>query len=37
MATLCHVTGIDPKMQFKDPSGRPTYLVESGQVIQGIV
>ncbi len=36
MATICHTLGIDHRMQFKDPSGRPTYLVESGKVIAGI-
>lgn len=37
MATILHVCGIDPKLQFKDPSGRPMYLVENGQPIEGIV
>jgi hypothetical protein len=37
MATICHVLGVDPKMQFRDPSGRPVYLVESGNVIPELV
>ncbi|HMP58798.1 MAG TPA: DUF1501 domain-containing protein [Gemmatales bacterium] len=37
MATILQVCGIDPRMQFKDPSGRPLYLVESGQPIEGLV
>jgi hypothetical protein len=37
MATLCQVVGIDSRTQFKDPSGRPVYLVESGKPVDGIV
>ena len=37
MATICHVMGIDHRAQFKDPTGRPAYIVETGQVIDGIV
>ncbi len=37
MATICHVMGIDHHAQFKDPTGRPAYIVETGQVIDGIV
>jgi len=37
MATICHQVGIDPRMQFLDPSGRPAYLVETGKVIEGLV
>lgn len=37
LATICHVVGIDPHTQFKDPSGRPTYIVESGRVMDEIV
>lgn len=37
MATVCHVMGIDPRTQFKDPTGRPAYIVETGRVIDGIV
>lgn len=37
MATVCHVMGIDHRSQFKDPSGRPAYIVETGKVIEGIV
>lgn len=37
MATILHVVGIDPRMQVRDPSGRPVYLVENGQPIAGLV
>ncbi len=37
MATIFHVLGIDPKQQHRDPSGRPVYLVESGNVIPELV
>ena len=37
LATICHVVGIDPHTQFKDPSGRPSYVVESGHVLNEIV
>jgi hypothetical protein len=37
MATIFHVLGLDPKQQFRDPSGRPVYLVESGNVIPELV
>ena len=37
MATICHVLGINAKMQFRDPSGRPVYLVENGEVIPELV
>jgi hypothetical protein len=30
MATIFHVLGIDPEIQFKDQSGRPQYLVPEG-------
>jgi hypothetical protein len=30
MATIFHVLGIDPELQFKDQSGRPQYLVPEG-------
>ena len=37
MATILHVMGIDHRMQVRDPSGRPVYLVENGQPIPGLV
>jgi hypothetical protein len=30
MATVFHVLGIDPQLQFTDPSGRPQYLLPEG-------
>lgn len=30
MATVFHVLGIDPKLQYQDPSGRPQYLLPEG-------
>jgi hypothetical protein len=30
MATVFHVLGIDPQVQFHDPAGRPTYLLPEG-------
>jgi hypothetical protein len=37
MATIFHVLGIDRKVQFKDPSGRPTYMIEHGEPIAELV
>jgi hypothetical protein len=37
MATVFHVLGIDPKIQFVNPSGRPVYMLEQGQVISELV
>ncbi|HQR42891.1 MAG TPA: DUF1501 domain-containing protein, partial [Gemmatales bacterium] len=37
MATVCHQMGIDPRSQFKDPSGRPAYLVETGRVLEELL
>jgi len=38
MATLYHNLGIDPKTsQVIDPTGRPQYLVDTGQVIREVV
>ncbi|HQR06080.1 MAG TPA: DUF1501 domain-containing protein [Gemmatales bacterium] len=37
MATVCHVMGIDHRAQFKDPTGRPAYIVETGKIIEGIL
>jgi hypothetical protein len=36
-ATLLHVLGIDPKVQFKDPSGRPVYMIEDGTPIEELI
>src|SRR5262249_6275732 len=30
MATIFHVLGIDPQLQFQDHSGRPQYLLPEG-------
>jgi hypothetical protein len=30
MATIFHVLGIDPAVQFSDPGGRPQYLLPPG-------
>jgi hypothetical protein len=37
MATLFHVMGIDRRLQYVDPSGRPRYMVESGQPLPELV
>ena len=37
MATVFHVLGIDQKLQFPSPSGRPTFMVEKGKPIAGLV
>jgi hypothetical protein len=37
MATVFHVLGIDLQLQFKDPSGRPVYMVEHGKPIAELV
>ncbi len=37
MATVFHVLGLDPQLQYKDPSGRPVYLVENGAAIPELV
>ena len=37
MATVFHVLGIDPHMQFVNPGGRPVYMVEEGQPIAALV
>jgi len=37
MATIFHVLGIDPHIQFRDPSGRPVYMVEHGQPIAELI
>ena len=37
MATILHMYGLDPKMQFTNHQGRPTYLVEHGKPIEELV
>jgi uncharacterized protein (DUF1501 family) len=36
-ATVFHVLGIDPQVQFTHPSGRPVYMIEEGRVIEELV
>ncbi len=37
MATILHMYGIDPKLQFTSPQGRPTYMIEQGKLIKELV
>jgi uncharacterized protein (DUF1501 family) len=37
MATVFDVLGIDPKVQFVNPAGRPVYLLEDGRPIAELV
>ena len=37
MATVFHVLGIDPKVQFLSTGGRPTYMLDKGKVISELV
>lgn len=37
MATVFHVLGIDPKIQFVNQAGRPVYMLEDGQPIAELV
>lgn len=37
MATIFHVLGIDPEVQFVDTFGRPKYMIEGGHVIRELV
>jgi hypothetical protein len=36
-ATILHVLGINPRIQFTHPSGRPVYVIEEGQVMEELV
>jgi uncharacterized protein (DUF1501 family) len=36
-ATIFHVLGIDPRIQFVHPSGRPMYMIEDGAPIHEVV
>ncbi|HET6880926.1 MAG TPA: DUF1501 domain-containing protein [Pirellulales bacterium] len=37
MATVFHVLGIDPKIQFVNQAGRPVYILEQGEPIAELV
>lgn len=37
MATLLHVLGVDLRVQYLDPSGRPRSMVESGRPLEELV
>lgn len=37
MATVFHVLGIDPGVQFVDTAGRPVYMLENGKPIEELV
>jgi hypothetical protein len=37
MATVFHVLGIEPRIQFVNQSGRPTYMIENGKAIEELV
>lgn len=37
MATIFHVLGIDPQLQYMSPAGRPVYMLEKGQPIAELV
>lgn len=37
MATIFHVLGLDPHLQFLSPAGRPTYMLEKGKPIAELV
>ncbi|MFO0970495.1 MAG: DUF1501 domain-containing protein [Gemmataceae bacterium] len=36
-STVLHVLGIDPRIQYTHPSGRPMYMVEDGRVMSELV
>jgi hypothetical protein len=36
-ATILHALGIDPRIQFTHPSGRPVYMIEEGAVMEELV
>jgi uncharacterized protein (DUF1501 family) len=36
-ATILHTLGIDPRIQFTHPSGRPVYMIEEGSVMQELI
>lgn len=37
MATIFHVLGLDPQLQFLNPAGRPVYMLEKGKPITELV
>jgi uncharacterized protein (DUF1501 family) len=37
MATVFHVLGLDPKLQFTNAAGRPTYMLEDGTPIRELM
>ncbi|MDX1945026.1 MAG: DUF1501 domain-containing protein [Pirellulaceae bacterium] len=37
MATIFHVLGIDPKVQFQSTAGRPIFMLEKGRAISELV
>jgi uncharacterized protein (DUF1501 family) len=37
MATIFHVLGINPQVQFLSPAGRPTYMLEKGRPMAELV
>jgi hypothetical protein len=37
MATVFHVLGIDPHIQFVNQAGRPVYMLEDGAPISALV
>jgi uncharacterized protein (DUF1501 family) len=36
-ATVFHTLGIDPRVQFLHPTGRPVYMIEEGQPIEEVI
>lgn len=37
MATIFHTLGLDPRVQFSNQAGRPTYMIETGRPIEELV
>ncbi|MDP7204213.1 MAG: DUF1501 domain-containing protein [Pirellulaceae bacterium] len=37
IATILHIYGLDPQLQYVNNQGRPTYLIEDGQPIEELV
>ncbi len=37
VVTILHLFGLDPKLQFTSPQGRPTYMVENGRPIRELI
>ena len=37
MATIFHMYGLSPKLQFTSPQGRPTYMAENGRPIKELI